>query len=41
MNFIIAIVNQSYENCMSKTTAYKFKVKLDMIVEREAIMGDL
>lgn len=43
MNFIIAVVNESYENCMSKMTAQKFKVKINMIVERESIMrsGDL
>jgi hypothetical protein len=35
MNFIIAVVNQSYEQCMSKMVVLQFKVKLDMIVERE------
>ena len=39
MNFIIAVVNESYENCMSKMTAQKFKVKVDMIVERESMMS--
>lgn len=38
MNFIIAVVNESYESCMSKINAYKFKVKIDMIVELESIM---
>ena len=38
MNFIIAVVNESYENCMSKMTAQKFKVKVDMIIERESIL---
>lgn len=38
MNFIIAVVNESYENCMTKMDAYKYKVKLDMILERETIM---
>ena len=38
MNFIIAVVNESYENCMSKMIAQKFKVKIDMIVERESNM---
>ena len=38
MNFIIAIINESYENCMSKMVAQNFKVKVDMIVERESIM---
>jgi hypothetical protein len=40
MNFIIAVVNESYENCMSKMAAQKFKVKIDMIVERESIMTE-
>ena len=40
MNFIIAVVNESYENCMSKMAAQKFKVKIDMIVERESIMSE-
>ena len=40
MNFIIAVVNESYENCMSKMSAQKFKVKVDMIVERESIMSE-
>ena len=39
MNFIIAVVNQSYENCMTKLVAQSFKVKLEMIIERESIMG--
>ena len=38
MNFIIAVVSQSYENCMQKSTAQSFKVKLHMIRERESIM---
>lgn len=28
MNFIIAVVSQSYENCMQKSTAQSYKVKL-------------
>ena len=40
MNFIIAVVNQSYENCMAKSVAQTFKVKIDMIVERESLMND-
>ena len=39
MNFIIAVVNQSYEQCMSKMVAQQFKVKVDMIVERESMMS--
>ena len=38
MNFIIAVVNESYENCMTKMIAQKYKVKVDMIVERESVM---
>lgn len=37
MNFIIAVVNQSYEKCMSTMNAQQFKVKVDMIVERESL----
>ena len=40
MNFIIAVVNQSYENCMAKSIAQTYKVKIDMIVERESLMDD-
>ena len=38
MNFIIAVVNQSYEQCMLKMIVLQFKVKVDMIVERESMM---
>jgi hypothetical protein len=38
MNFIIAVVSSSYENCMQTRTAQSFKVKLQMIRERESIM---
>ena len=38
MDFIIAVVNQSYENCMAKSLAQTFKVKIEMIVERESLM---
>ena len=40
MNFIIAVVSQSYENCMQKSTAQSYKVKLNMIRERESIMSE-
>lgn len=40
MNFIIAVVNESYENCMTKMVAQSFKVKIDMIIEREAMMSE-
>jgi hypothetical protein len=39
MNFIIAVISQSYENCMQKSTAQSYKVKLNMISERESIMS--
>lgn len=40
MNFIIAVVNESYANCMSKMEAQGFKVKIDMIIEREAHISE-
>lgn len=40
MNFIIAVVGSSYENCMQTYVAQSFKVKLDMIIERESIMSE-
>ena len=39
MNFIIAVVGDSYSNCMSKREAQTYKVKVDMIFERESIMS--
>ena len=39
MNFIISVISQSYENCMQKSTAQSYKVKLNMISERESIMS--
>lgn len=39
MNFIIAVVNESYENCMMKSVAQSYKTKVDMIIEREEIMS--
>lgn len=39
MNFIIAVVSQSYENCMQKNIAQSYKVKLHMIKELESIMS--
>lgn len=38
MNFIIAVVSQSYENCMQTMNAQSYKVKVDMIMEREQLM---
>ena len=40
MNFIIAVVNDSYANCMSNMTAQQHQVKVDMIIERESIMSE-
>lgn len=40
MNFIIAVVNQSYENCMMQRYAQSYSMMLDMIVERESIMSE-
>ena len=40
MNFIIAVVGQSYENCMQRSVAQSFKVKLHMIKERESMMSE-
>jgi hypothetical protein len=40
MNFIIAVVNESYENCMTRLVAQSYKVKVDMIVERESVMTE-
>lgn len=40
MNFIIAVVGQSYGECMEKMEAQSYKVKVDMIVERESMMSE-
>jgi hypothetical protein len=40
MNFIIAVVGDSYTNCMAKREAQSLKVKVDMIIERENIMTE-
>ncbi len=40
MNFIIAVVGDSYSNCMAKREAQSFKVKVDMIIERESAMTE-
>jgi uncharacterized membrane protein len=39
MNFIIAVVNDSYQKCMSKSVASTYLSKLQMIVEYETILG--
>ena len=35
MNFIIAVISESYGKVMQKVVASAFKAKVDMIVERE------
>ena len=40
MNFIIAVVSESYENCMEKKIQLIYTAKLDMIEECEAFMPD-
>lgn len=40
MNFIIAVVGQSYGECMAQMVAQSYKVKVDMIVERESMMHE-
>ncbi len=40
MNFIIAVVGQSYENCMQQSESQQYKVKIVMIREYESIMSD-
>jgi len=41
MNFIIAVISESYEKVMQKLVAESFKVKANMIVERETLLQDL
>ena len=40
MNFIIAVVSESYENCMEKKIQLIYFAKLEMIEECEAFMPD-
>jgi cell division protein FtsL len=40
MNFIIAVVNESYENCMTKMVSQSYKSKVEMIEEREDLMSE-
>ena len=39
MNFIIAVINDSYASCMTSVRHQQLKVKVDLIVERESIMS--
>ncbi|CDW78177.1 UNKNOWN [Stylonychia lemnae] len=40
MNFIIAVISESYERVMQKLVAESYKVKANMIVEREQLFSD-
>ena len=40
MNFIIAVVSHSYENCMQSMNAQSYKNKVDLITERESLMDE-
>jgi type III secretory pathway component EscV len=37
-NYIIAVVNSSYDYCIANMEARQFKIMLDMIVECESMM---
>jgi len=41
MNFIIAVISESYEKVMQKLVAESYKVKANMIVEREMLLKHL
>jgi hypothetical protein len=40
MNFIIAVVSESYESCMERKVQLIYKAKLEMITECEEFMPD-
>ncbi len=40
MNFIVAVVSESYEKCMQRLNIEKYKLRVDMIQEREKIMTE-
>lgn len=40
MNFIIAVVSESYENCMERMVQQIQLIKLDMIEECEAMLPE-
>ena len=40
MNFIIAVVSESYESCMERKLQLIYKAKLEMITECEDLMQD-
>ena len=39
MNFIVAVVSESYEKCMQTQKVEQYRLKCQMIVERESIMS--
>ncbi len=39
MNFIIAVISESYEKVMQRLVALSFMLKAEMIVEREGMMS--
>jgi hypothetical protein len=41
MNFIIAVVSESYENCMEQKIQLIYKAKLEMIEECEDLMPEV
>ena len=41
MNFIIAVISESYEKVMQKLVAESYRVKANMIVEREMLLTKL
>jgi len=41
MNFIIAVISESYEKFMQKLVAESYRVKANMIVEREMLLTSI
>jgi hypothetical protein len=41
MNFIIAVVSESYESCMERKVQLIYMAKLEMITECEELMPEL
>ena len=41
MNFIIAVISESYEKVMQKLVAESYRVKTNMIVERELLLTSI
>ena len=41
MNFIIAVISESYEKVMQRLVALSYMLKAEMIVEREGLMSNL